>query len=125
MSEKFEVTIQWGYEASAQPPPTYSFNSQAELDAFMMGVEEAEGWSEYKIISTSGFEEFRTPQSRMKDDPPPELVEETYQQDIFQCVNPECPDQAVLGYHDHPVLLTHTTTDENDQEKEETEVSEP
>jgi hypothetical protein len=107
MSQKFEVTIQWGFEASAQPPPTYSFNSQAELDAFMMGVEEAEGWSEYKIISTSGFEEFRTPQSRMKDD-----VQMDNEDDSFQCIDPECPDQAFAEYHDHPVILAHSTSDE-------------
>jgi len=47
------VTIQWGTVASldteSNPPQTYEFDTKAELDAFLMGVDEMDGWLEYHI----------------------------------------------------------------------------
>ena len=32
----------------------YSFNTQAELDAFMHGVDESNGWHSYNVIGKNG-----------------------------------------------------------------------
>ena len=42
------VTIDWGQEK--QERKTYAFASQQELDAFMKGIEEGEGWQRYEIV---------------------------------------------------------------------------
>ena len=42
------VTIDWGQEK--QERRTYTFASQQELDAFMKGIEEADGWQRYEIV---------------------------------------------------------------------------
>jgi len=46
------VTIQWGTVASREgnPPKTYEFNTQAELNAFLFGISEMDGWMEYQIV---------------------------------------------------------------------------
>ena len=41
------VTIDWGQEK--QERKVYTFATAAELDAFMKGVDEADGWLEYEI----------------------------------------------------------------------------
>ena len=42
------VTIDWGQEK--QERKTYTFSSQQELDAFMKGIEEADGWQRYEVV---------------------------------------------------------------------------
>ena len=42
------VTIDWGQEK--QERRTYTFASQQELDAFMKGIEEADGWQRWEIV---------------------------------------------------------------------------
>ena len=42
------VTIDWGQEK--QERKTYTFASQQELDAFMKGIEEADGWQRYEVV---------------------------------------------------------------------------
>ena len=46
------ITIQWGTVASREdnPPKTYEFNTQAELDAFLLGIDEMDGWMEYEVV---------------------------------------------------------------------------
>jgi hypothetical protein len=46
----FKITIRWGMPSSEQEPTTYEFATQAELTAFMLGVEECDGWMEYEVI---------------------------------------------------------------------------
>ena len=49
---KFSIRILWG--SAPEPgdePSTYSFGTQAELDAFTEGVEAAEGWLDYQVIT--------------------------------------------------------------------------
>jgi hypothetical protein len=47
------ITIRWG----AYPDPygaddkTYTFDTQAEADAFLYGIEQAVGWLEWEVIS--------------------------------------------------------------------------
>ena len=41
------VTIDWGQQK--QERKVYTFATAAELDAFMKGVDEADGWLEYEI----------------------------------------------------------------------------
>lgn len=45
----FSVQISWG---SSEPtePFTYEFSTQAALDAFLYGVDEASGWMDYRIV---------------------------------------------------------------------------
>lgn len=52
MNKPFQVTILWGSdptrEGSGDPEPhVYKFTSQAELDAFVVGVDESNGWMDY------------------------------------------------------------------------------
>ena len=42
------VTIDWGQEK--QERKTYTFASAAELEAFLKGVSEADGWLRYEIV---------------------------------------------------------------------------
>lgn len=54
----FTVKILWGsedvrrndYDDESVNPSEYSFNTQAEKDAFLMGVDEASGWFDYEIV---------------------------------------------------------------------------
>lgn len=60
----FKTTILWG---SAPEPGdeshTFSFNTQAELDAFLYGVDEANGWMDWRtveegyVVPPEGFED--------------------------------------------------------------------
>jgi len=52
------ITITWGkaeYESGddERPTETYSFAYKAELDAFMNGVVEAEGWFGFTVLEDS------------------------------------------------------------------------
>lgn len=49
---KFRVCIRWGgsEEARKQGRCDYRFATEAELDAFLYGVDEAQGWLDYKIV---------------------------------------------------------------------------
>jgi hypothetical protein len=53
------VTIAWGSEGwratddEAPDPDTYRFATKAELDAFMNGVVEAEGWMGFEVKEDS------------------------------------------------------------------------
>ena len=45
------ITIMWGESPEAdQDPVTYTFGSQAELDAFLKGIEEMDGWAGWHVI---------------------------------------------------------------------------
>ena len=46
---KFRVRIVWGSSAEAHTPCDYEFATKAELDAFLSGVDEAQGWLDYRI----------------------------------------------------------------------------
>ena len=47
----FSVTIQWGAAPElGNDPITYRFATQAELDAFLQGVDAMDGWLGYTII---------------------------------------------------------------------------
>jgi hypothetical protein len=50
--EEFSITIHWGQPMSREenPPVTYEFDTKKELEAFMLGVDEMDGWMEYVII---------------------------------------------------------------------------
>ena len=59
---KYTVKIAWGDETTRENNPDscdseYEFGTQAELDAFLLGVSEVEGWLEYEIVSVNGEEE--------------------------------------------------------------------
>lgn len=57
MSEKlFKTWIIWGQSPEPGDKPTeYAFATQAELDAFLEGIEEAEGWLGYAICDGPDF----------------------------------------------------------------------
>lgn len=49
----FSVKIRWGsetYREEADSVSEYEFDSQQELDAFLLGVEEANGYLDYEIV---------------------------------------------------------------------------
>lgn len=51
----FWVEIEWGTEATRADNPDagcrYEFDTEAELCAFMEGVEAAEGWHDYAVVN--------------------------------------------------------------------------
>ncbi len=48
---KHEITIVWGSIPELDDTPiTYSFKTKKEFDAFMAGVEAAEGWLDYTTV---------------------------------------------------------------------------
>jgi len=49
------VTIKWGDHIpdDEKPVETYRFDTKAELDAFMQGVEEAIGWLAHQVLEDS------------------------------------------------------------------------
>ena len=52
--KEFTVSIVWG-EFTEYVPMSYSFKTQAELDAFLFGVEETNGWMDYNaVVHTKG-----------------------------------------------------------------------
>lgn len=44
--KKITVRVLWG---SDEIPQSYSFNTQAEADAFLFGVDESNGWLSYEV----------------------------------------------------------------------------
>ena len=52
--KKFSVHIRWGDAATRAettgPPSLYSFDTQAELDAFCLGIDDACGWSVFIYV---------------------------------------------------------------------------
>jgi hypothetical protein len=44
--KKITVRVLWG---SDEIPQSYSFNTQAEVDAFLFGVDESNGWLSYEV----------------------------------------------------------------------------
>ena len=43
--------IRWGTDPEAQAKPcSYSFATKAELEAFLLGVDESSGWLEYEVV---------------------------------------------------------------------------
>lgn len=51
---RFSVTIRWGSRETIlenqDAKSVYRFKTQGELDAFMRGVDEASGWSDYEKV---------------------------------------------------------------------------
>ncbi|MBD9544300.1 hypothetical protein IB276_33175 [Ensifer sp. ENS04] len=51
ITEKFSVKILWGQAREEDDEPKlYEFDTQAELDAFMLGVGEMDGWMAYECV---------------------------------------------------------------------------
>jgi len=49
--KKFKVKITWGVTSwGDDQTKVYEFDSEKELDAFLFGVDEANGWLEYEIV---------------------------------------------------------------------------
>ena len=49
--KKYSVWILWGEDPQEdQEPLQYEFNTQGELNAFLMGIEEGDGWFGYDYI---------------------------------------------------------------------------
>jgi hypothetical protein len=44
-----EVTIVWGKDPDLQETKHYKFKTQAEYDAFFLGVNDMDGWEGYDI----------------------------------------------------------------------------
>jgi hypothetical protein len=52
----YKITILWGQSPEdGQEAVTYSFDTQAELDAFELGVSEMDGWLGYNADVPEGF----------------------------------------------------------------------
>ena len=50
-SQKFWVEIRWGSQPEeGDEPCAYEFDTKAELDAFLDGVDAAAGWLDYEIV---------------------------------------------------------------------------
>jgi hypothetical protein len=51
MCKEFKIKILWGLDHEPDDMPvTYSFKTQAELDAFEEGIDVACGWLDYEVI---------------------------------------------------------------------------
>jgi len=50
--EKKTVTIHWGSESTRNEnePCSYEFDTEAELNAFLLGVDESTGYMDYEIL---------------------------------------------------------------------------
>lgn len=50
--KKYKICILWGEAPEDKDKPTtYSFKTKAELDAFLLGISEMDGWQGYDIVS--------------------------------------------------------------------------
>jgi hypothetical protein len=53
-----EVRIRWGSESTREDmgnvTSTYAFDTDAELSAFLKGVDEACGWMDYEVVEDEG-----------------------------------------------------------------------
>ena len=49
---KHKVEIRWGSEGVCETDDTFSydFSTDAELTAFLLGVDEASGWLDYTVV---------------------------------------------------------------------------
>jgi hypothetical protein len=47
MNKKFKVKINWGQ--TKESTKTYEFETEKEMDAFLYGVDESNGWLSYDI----------------------------------------------------------------------------
>ena len=56
MMSKHKIGIVWGeYPSNSEYQlQEYSFNTQAELDAFLLGAYESNGWFGYNVIGKNG-----------------------------------------------------------------------
>ena len=54
-TQEYQVTLRFGSdeEAQSQSETTYEFATQAELDAFLEGVDAASGWMDYHIVEAA------------------------------------------------------------------------
>ena len=53
MSKKFSIYVVWGEEVDKETKPSlYSFGTQVELDAFILGINEASGWFDAATFKT-------------------------------------------------------------------------
>ena len=53
MSGQHQIFVVWGESVDKDASPClYSFNTQGELDAFLLGVDEASGWLEAATFET-------------------------------------------------------------------------
>lgn len=48
--KKYSLIIAWGTDGDVTQ--TYNFNTEAERDAFLYGVEQCDGWFEYEILDS-------------------------------------------------------------------------
>ena len=46
--KKYSLTITWGTDGEVTQ--TYTFDTEAERDAFLHGVEQCDGWWRYEIV---------------------------------------------------------------------------
>jgi hypothetical protein len=49
-SKRHNVKIIWGSDSGNSKPCSYSFNTEAELEAFLLGVDESNGWMDYEVL---------------------------------------------------------------------------
>jgi len=54
--KEFTVSIVWGeFIVNQNIPKSYTFQSEEELEAFLLGVEETNGWMDYNaVVHTKG-----------------------------------------------------------------------
>ena len=46
------IDIRWGEDPDMTEEPThYTFNTAAELHAFVMGIDEAMGWQDFEVVN--------------------------------------------------------------------------
>lgn len=68
--KKYSVQIVWGSYDSAcagdgdwgkmeNKPSEYRFKTQEEMDAFLYGVEEANGWMDYHVLTEEDLDEYK------------------------------------------------------------------
>lgn len=59
-NEKYQINIVWGSRPEKDSNLfEYKFNTQAELDAFIKGIKEAEGWLGYTVIEPDKYIEWK------------------------------------------------------------------
>jgi|TARA_R100000479_G_C6373638_1_gene198083 hypothetical protein len=53
----YNISILWGEAPDDDDEPiTYSFDSEAELNAFKLGISEMDGWQGYEIVEQAGIQ---------------------------------------------------------------------
>lgn len=59
--KKYQVEIRWGGEETREENPdeysVYTFDTEAELNAFLLGVTESNEWMDYEIVKDNDKEE--------------------------------------------------------------------